>query len=83
VVHPGLRWILPVGFGLRISPRRLALRSCRGDLVSGCGAPLVAGGKFALIWSNAVLQSKFLRTVRADAAHLLLNPRTGLIRNAG
>jgi hypothetical protein len=83
VVHPGVCWILPVGFGLRISPRRLALRRCRGNLVCGCGAPLVAGGKLALIWSSAVVRSKFLRTVPVDAAHLLPNPRSGLIRNAG
>jgi|SRR5580698_6103661 hypothetical protein len=83
VVHPGLCWILPVGFGLRISPRRLALRSGRGDLVSGRGAPVVGGNKLPLTRSSAVLQSKFLRIARADAAHLPPNPRSGPIRNAG
>src|SRR5271168_765007 len=48
MVHPGVCWIVPVGFGLRISPGRLALRCCRGHLVRGCGAPLVAGNKLGL-----------------------------------
>ena len=48
MVHFGIRRCLSVGFGLRISPGRLALRSDRSYLVGSGGAALVAGGKLTL-----------------------------------
>jgi len=49
MVHSGIRRCVSVGLGLWISSGRLALRSDRGNLVSGGGASLVAGGKLTLI----------------------------------
>src|SRR5580704_14004675 len=88
MVHPGIRWHMPLGFGLWIPPGRLALRSCGGGLVSRRGAPLVAGDKLKLTrepessFSGEPL-SKPLRIGPAGAAHPQPNPRSGLTRNAG
>jgi len=54
MVHSRVRGCVPSGFGLRISPGRVAIRNCRSDLVRGCGTSLVAGGE-VLILSSRVL----------------------------
>jgi hypothetical protein len=51
MVHLGIRRCVSIGFGLWISPGRLALRSDRGNLVGRRGAALVAGGKLTLMVS--------------------------------
>ena len=45
MVHPGLRWSLHAGIGLRVSSRGLALRHRGSRLVGGGCAAMVAGGK--------------------------------------
>ena len=98
MVHFGIWRCVSIGFGLWISPGRLALRGDRSDLV-GCGASaLVAGGKLTLTRPHACKSGyesrivppvsdeqslRFRHTVLADAGHALPNLRTVLTRNAG
>ena len=79
MVHFGIRHRVPAGFGLWISARRLAVRSRRGDLVSGGGATLVAGAQIPdpeLSSSSDEQPSRLLRIGRADAGRPEPNPRS-------
>src|SRR5580704_3193200 len=63
MVHSGIRRRVSAGFGLWISPRRLALRSGRGNLVAGSGPAMVAGGKLALTLQHAHTSAEKARFV--------------------